>query len=313
MSPAREAFDHPIFGTRYRIWTKPLTEFRETIQKWLFAGISGAWSWGTSRAGKTEGIGMLTGHLLTRTGEAIKVLTANAKSVSRSTESKFWESFLLAFRLPYPERGNAMNKYGRVLSYIVEAAAENRERRVVLAINEAHKLNDDLYERLLDLANDLTDTYHIALFVLLSGPPVFKAKVSRYKSEPGYQHFNGRFFVRGARFYGLRSRSDVADALSQYDTTLIYPEGSHVSYTQHFLKQYDKGFRLASLSDLIWARFAFWRKQNQVEDWPMQHFTTMVNNLLVDFLPEEELSGIDETLIDEAIRSSALGPDVDCE
>lgn len=121
-----------------------------------------------------------------------------------------------------------------------------------------------------------------------------------------YAHIHGRFFLHRLTFRGLRSEQEVRHCLAQYDS-MRYPPESGRTYVEEFLPDAVKsGFRLASVSGLLWRTFREHQKRLRLDSWGMQSFTITANSLLTDFLPRYGIDRLSEEMVEEALRLSGL-------
>jgi len=128
-------------------------------------------------------------------------------------------------------------------------------------------------------------------------------------NDDSHSHIRGRFFTLSTNFYGLKSEKDVKDCLKQYDT-LRFPLEAGPTYTEYFLyNDFIKGWRLASISRLMWKVFREYKRKYKLTTWGMQYFIVATNILLTDFLPHYGVDSVSEQMVNVAIELSGLVAD----
>src|SRR4030067_724650 len=85
---------------------------------------------------------------------------------------------------------------------------------------------------LLGLQNDLdNEGYRLSVFSIGSHHIHYQPN---YLARTGNAHIVARFFPVDARFYGIRSVSELAYALNGYDLDSDWPPGTNTSYLKYF-------------------------------------------------------------------------------
>ncbi|GAB3686471.1 ATP-binding protein [Salinisphaera aquimarina] len=296
---------HPLYRKSYSIQTPAQTELIEEIKRWLYLGATGGFIWGIPRCGKTVAIQALERSLTTRAGQPIPVFIYNAKTFHMTTDNKHWHALLLGFGHAFASKGRAIDKYQRLIGLLAESATVNERNQVVVVVDEAQKWRRLEYEFMVDLGNDLA-LHNINLSVLLFGTTELREQ-AQHLTRDLTGHIRGRFFLREIHYRGLRSKADIAAALRQFDSVLVWPQEEPKSFTEYFLPEaYEQNFRLEDLAGYFWHVFQDERQRHGLTDWPLYYFIATVELLLLDYLPSMKPQACDVRTVAAAFAMSAV-------
>jgi len=126
-------------------------------------------------------------------------------------------------------------------------------RHVLLIIDEGQSMGALEYAVLCNIQNYLEE-HQVRLTVVAIGTQVLTYQHQAFALGDDAE-LAARFMVRSDRFRGVESVAHLRYALQGYDDS-EWPAGSGIAYTRHFLPTaFDTGFRLAGLSEALWAEF----------------------------------------------------------
>lgn len=274
---------HPIERDQYTLATKPIGEVLNTIRRWRMRKLRGGIISGRPRLGKSRAVRFLMNHIKDIFGKEIAHFRFDCATSVSKNEGGFWTDFLRDIGYGLPDAGHVHDKRHRAAEFIISEAQRMGDHRAVLFIDEAQNLRWMHYDWLIALYNELEEN-DIQLYVYLFGQEELKAQKEAFRAE-GRLQVVGRFMVQQISFRGLGSKEDLRYALSRYDDHSEYPTGSGISFTRHYFPAaFERGWRLADQTDLIWGGFMEIRTQSNIHgkpNIPMQAFTAVVDGILL--------------------------------
>lgn len=304
---AYDYYDHPVFNPRQLLLeTSAMRTLREGFHRWLWTGVTGGVITGPSRAGKTTAALAIKDQLRTRDRRSIPAHYTSIPRRDQSTVLSVFRNLCLSEDLKTRNTDRSDHLSDRYVHYILDRAAQNQCAYAVLIIDEMQRLHPRQYDAFAEIYDKLS-LFDIDLTVVFFGNDQECQNLIKVIKTPAFAHIHGRFFTQHLPFNGLTSEKQVNHCLHQYDGLRFPPDGP--TYTEYFLPdEYKRGWRLASLSRLLWSVFRDYQKTYHIRSWGMQYFAATVNILLVDFLPRLEVLECDEETIHECIRLSGLIP-----
>lgn len=239
--------EHPIETGNYLIPTPQIQELTNTIQWWLENRITGAIIYGKPRVGKTSALKLISESLF-KANYNIPCFYVSAIREIKPSESSFYTTLLKAVSHPKPNNRNKAAKRIQLLDYLILVARESQQSRLVLIIDEAQNLTEYHYDWLIGIYNEL---YHreIQMITLLIGQEQLNTQKQSFL-EMGMTQIVGRFMVDSVSFYGIKTKDEITDILSAFDSKIEFPSGSGVSYTNYYFKS---GLKLANYSDNLFT------------------------------------------------------------
>ncbi|MBE3556679.1 MAG: ATP-binding protein [Firmicutes bacterium] len=290
---------HPIETGRYRVPTRAINDLGEVLLDWIHKRSPGGIITGRPRLGKTRTVEYLTMQLPRVLGDAaIPMYKICCNKYRVPTENTFYGDILMD--LGHAEiKGTIAVRRDRICKYLIAAACASNQRRVILILDDAHRLTRLLYECLTDIHNQL-DRHEVNLTVFLVGQPELIHQKQSLLAMKAHQ-IVGRFMVHEYQFHGIRSVEDVRECLQAYDTGSEYPHGSGWSCTRYYFPtQFDRGFRLEQYAEDLWRTFQQLHSEDGLGpsvEIPMQYFALTVEYLLTEF-------GIDGKDVDRRTKSN---------
>jgi len=296
--------DHPLFNpTVFFIPTPMIDDLRARIERWLWCGASGGYIVGSARIGKSRALQFLSHHLTTRTGEALPVVRINLKGRDKKTIASVWRNMLYAIgQAPASDRELSDTMSIRVTAYFAEQSLRNKNRQIVLVVDEFQRLLirqlaafAELYDELVELG--------VHLIVVFVGNEGESEHLLEQISDHQYEHLYGRFFMQRYHWHGLRSREAVGVCLKEF-AKVKYPADTGPTLLQSFLPLLHKqDWHLTSLATPLWQIYREeYGKPLKLSSWPMQYFIATVKTLILDYLPRYGVNSPE--MIEEMIRYS---------
>jgi thymidine kinase len=273
---------HPIETGAYRVATPAIEAFCNLVQRCLRYRITGALIYGPSRIGKTRAIEYVR-LWLSVTQPKMVTYHAQAEHKPRHAEGPFFATLLQAVGHPEPDSGTNPAKRIRLINKIKEACSRAGSSVVVLFCDEAQRYDDNEYEWLRDV-HDQLDRIQIRLFTFLVGQQdLLSVKTALQQARK--TQIVARLMVEELPFFGIRHVQDVATCLDSYDQT-EHPPGSDWSFTRFYLPlAAAAGYRLADDAPLLWAAFEQLHHKHGLPkqlEIPMESFARAVEIVLKD-------------------------------
>ncbi len=304
---AVDYFDHPVFHPiELRLNTKAMEKLEENISQWIWTGCTGGLISGESRTGKTISVLDLEKQLYTRGNILIPYFYFSIPSRDIKTITSVFRGLCLQQELRETSRDRADHLADRYVHYIADKCVESNCYQAIQIVDEMQRLKAEQFNAFAELYDKLL-LLGISLTVVFVGNDPECWKLVETLEQKHYAHIHGRFFRQGYVFKGMVSKDEVKKCLEQYDT-LCFPKNGP-TYTEYFLPEaVKKGWKISSLSDVLWRIFREYQKIYDIKSWGMQYFTVTVNNLLTDYLPLNGVDDIDDEMIKACIDISGIIP-----
>lgn len=159
---------HPIEQGHYLIPTKEVLRLMGSITKIVNNRLPGMIVYGRPRIGKTSALKFAIEHLPTDLGAPLPILIANSNSYRVPSEEKFFLDLLNDFNFPFPAKRKPAEMRRQIVNLMLEKAEKSRLRRIILIMDEAHRLTEYHYNWLMDIYNEL-DRKKISMSVISVG------------------------------------------------------------------------------------------------------------------------------------------------
>lgn len=278
---------HPVERDDYTLATRPIIEMEIELQRWLKRKIRGGIVYGRPRLGKSRALKHVRAYSQALFGKIVTfVLDCTRYESTTSTDRAFFTDFLYDVKYGLPNSGTANEKRRRLIDFMMSEALRAGSRRVLLFIDEAQYLSEKLFTHIMYLHNALEREGFLLYTVLVGQPQLLHRK--NVMRDANKEQIIARFMAAEHEFHGIRNKTDVRYALSRYDEVGAseYPPGSGISFTAHFFPNaYQKGWRLAQLTDLVYDGFQEARVELRLaktSDIPMAPFTALVDAILLE-------------------------------
>ncbi|MDX5297716.1 MAG: ATP-binding protein [Gammaproteobacteria bacterium] len=304
-----DLYNHPVFTPLTLLLETPaMARLKNDIHRWMWTGATGAIVAGKARVGKTTAIRHLSKSLRTRGGHHVPSFFVSITRRDTATISSVFRNLCLSSDLRVTNHDRADHLSDRFVHYVCDTCLANEVMQAVLFVDEMQRLAPRQLDAFAEIYDDLA-RLGIGLLVIFIGNDPECWRLAPRASDDQYAHVYGRFFTQHSGFQGLLSKNDVQSVVKQYDN-LRYPADGP-TYTGFFLPDAVRsGWRLSSMSDMLWRGFRRHQKAYQIPSWGMQYFTATVNVLLSDYLPRVLPDAVDDDLIDQCIALSGLVPDL---
>lgn len=282
--PTVQVGTHPIELGHYLIPTKEVLRLMENLKKIVMNRLPGMIVYGRPRLGKTSAIKFAIENLPAYMAAPLPILIANSNAYKVPSEEKFFVDLLQDFKFPFTTRRKPSDLRNQIINLLLEKAEKSRLRRIILIMDEAHRLTEFHYNWLMDIYNQL-DREKISMSVISVGQEELLVRRTFFLEQKKSQII-GRFMTHEHRFFGLTSLEEMKRVLRCYDSPDIssYPENSGWSYTRYFFPEgFDKGHRLENDASTIYQQFTELRKEHGVFsdlEIPMEYFAYAVENAL---------------------------------
>lgn len=202
-----------------------------------------------------------------------------------ANEGVFFEDILKDIGHNLAFSGKANIKRDRLTRFLIEQGEKSQQHRIILFLDEAHRLHELHYGWLMDIYNEL-DCVGIHLTVILVGQNELLYQRSAFIRAKKAQII-GRFMVHEYEFTGIRNIEDLKPCLSGYDHDSEYPIGSEWSYARYFFPEaFNKGYRLEHCAEELMKIFNDLRRKaglTKPVEIPMQYLTLTVEYALRKF------------------------------
>ncbi|MGM1044519.1 MAG: AAA family ATPase [Bacillota bacterium] len=282
--PTVQIGTHPIELGHYLIPTKEVLRLMENLKKIVMNRLPGMIVYGRPRLGKTSAIKFAIENLPSYMAAPLPILIANSNSYKVPSEEKFFVDLLQDFKFPFTTRRKPSDLRNQIVNLLMEKSEKSRLRRIILIMDEAHRLTEFHFNWLMDIYNQL-DREKISMSVISVGQEELLVRRTFFLEQKKSQII-GRFMTHEHRFFGLTSLEEIKRVLRCYDSPDIssYPENSGWSYTRYFFPEgFDKGHRLENDAGTIYQQFMELRKEHGVFsdlEIPMEYFAYAVENAL---------------------------------
>ncbi|MGE7023361.1 ATP-binding protein [Solibacillus cecembensis] len=243
---------HPLIQRNYCACSRQIADAAALIYSWVEMAIPGAIIYAKPRMGKSRLIQFIQENFSLDFGKNIPIYSIEWTSHSPK-ENTFFEILLDKFNHDIPFEGRAIEKRKRLRNHIITIVSESKQNKIIIFIDEAHRLKKLEYEWLLDTYNDL-ERHGIILITFLVAEDKILRTFNELRAKKEMQII-GRFMTETYRFTGLMQINDFKFLLNEFDNNLKFPQDSDLTYTKFFFKeQYEQGFRLSNyLNQLIEA------------------------------------------------------------
>lgn len=284
--PARELIppdQHPVFRHKYTVITPMIERIYGEIVRWIRNGIPGGYVQGPSRLGKTKLRRFLALALPLQIPRVV-IYTMTAHKYDHPSENVFFADLLRATKHAMAKSGTSAQKRDRLTEGMVGAAGASGQDRIILIIDQAHRMLDLHFDWLVDLYEDLDDR-GVELFVLLIGEPSLTSMYEEFRRS-GQMQIIGRFMAGQIEFTGIRRKADLRACLDCYDQKSRFPENTDWTFSRYYLPDaFSGGWRLTNHAAAFWSAFEeVYRSAacTGAMEIPMQFFARAVDRFLLE-------------------------------
>lgn len=292
---------HPLL--RYKrplIFTRPGERLAGATRATIEMGCDALWIEGNGRVGKTFGARQLVQTDAWRPFPMYMTEFTYTKP-TKPTEGYFMTSLLTQMGQMVAASASSNVLLTRVVRTLNEQRVKRRADMIGLVFNEANRFTSEEYEHVMSIGNEFEKTTRV-FYLFINQSDAGRLGRGDTDARPP-RHIFGRYFINSHHYTGLlwdvpvadqpyQKMSDVALAFLEYDKELIWPEGSGISFTQHYApKAWANGWRLGSQIDRIRKVMDEVRAEVGLPPavtWPMLTFEKFVYMVLVRIAMEDE-------------------------
>ncbi|WP_047602719.1 ATP-binding protein [Pseudomonas putida] len=276
---------HPVCNQRYLIPTFSIGETYALVLKVIRRRDSGLVIWGHTRYGKTWAM-LYCQQCLAQDFPDFPIVIYNAKREISATKGNFYNSLLAVVgHKQWNDNVSLSKKHLRLVNFMEQAARKDSRQVFILFIDEAQRLQQQHFDWVKDIYNDLRLKGVTLLPILVGQQQLLDQKEAFLKTGVEGEAIVNRFMLYEHPFRGIREKEDFATCLGFFDST-PYPANSTWTFTKFFVPQaYDNGFRLALVKDILWDTFCDAYKELKLKskmEIPMQYFSKTIEIILRD-------------------------------
>lgn len=276
------------------LWTPEIDDLATKVAHWVRCDHPGAVVYGVQRIGKSSCCEYLV--------EAVpQILGGTTVAVKWDVEITKLKGELETIRDFLSQSGStAINSQrigilkARLFDHLIGLANSYNAPRIMIIVDEAHRLEWDHLKILLVIYNGIKARKK-ECFVLLMGEPSLKESRKTYMAKTEYLQMAGRFFFSQHEFNGIGVDS-LPELLESIDAAR--------RITEKFLDgRVPEGFRLVNFATLYKKAIENLAalESRPVPKFPMQFLRTSLNDLIYTIVEAEEPLKIDVELVQQAI------------
>jgi hypothetical protein len=290
----------------YALYTKPIDEMYQQIERWINCRITGAYIYGLSRTGKTKAVKEWFPALLRENyGDRIAVFRCIYKRQGSPSQQGFSRALARGLHHRYSETIKTQDLEWRLAHYFIIRGLRTTLKQVVLFIDEAQYLSESEFHVLCNMQNIAEDA-SVRLSVIAVGTHQLQQQRQTFIMSHNV-HLSARFLAHRSRFRGIRSAAELAHVLDGYDTMSDWPVGSGTPYTKYFFPQaYQNGFRLAHCADSLWNAYLDFAPPSSREklEVPMEYVAVPIEVLCRSHASEDPAFTVKAQTLRELVKQS---------
>lgn len=236
----------------YRLITPAMKAVADIVMDEVQHASSGNAFYGEPRCGKSQAMKYALEQVREK-HPTVTCLRATMVTRSRTSDTRFYKALADEFSLGIPNDGDGDDLRSAIVKQLLVICSETHDPRVLILLDEAHRIRPIEFSFLIDLTNRLEST-GIAPIVILNGQPELmeeREKLDKAKRKDVI----GRFMEHPFPFVGVSNHKDLNEIMNQFDDASFvqFPAGSGqcitAAYTPHL---YKKGFRFGSCAATFW-------------------------------------------------------------
>ncbi len=289
--------------------TPMLIKLHECIRQWVWCGAIGGFIIGESRAGKTFAIMALLEWILSRIGEKIPICLIIAEGRDNNTIADMMRIVVSSLELNCKTRAPAGEMSDAIIRHLRELAYMNSEHKVIMIVDNVEKFGMKQLSVFSDFYNRLFKD-GINLIVIFVADRNKSKKLIDELLQDENKNIKERFFNQVHEFYGIRTQEELNQCLKLFDSYNRNGERKKPSMTEQYMPQaYKEGWRLSSLSDLVWEAFCTkYKARLKLDSLCMVYFARFADVMLKDYLPNYDYA--DQDVMEDIIKNSFKASDI---
>lgn len=276
--------EHPIVTSQYAIFTPAVDAFVEKLGDWIDSMITGAYTYGPSRFGKSRCIRFHLKRLLEERFDGPVPLHVWSRPYVQKTPAELYGSMLDGFKHGYGgKRSNSNERLKILMEYMLSVSDQCNSNCSYLIVDEAQGITTQEWSALMALQNWLDmEGRQLAVFSVASHQMAYEFDLLARTGNP---HVAARLLVDNWKFPGIQSVEELAFILNGYDEDSMWPAQTGCSYLAHFSpKEFDRGRRLSTIAPVLWECLVALLPHGLDFEWnfPMKHVALAVEDTLIE-------------------------------
>ncbi|MNE08157.1 hypothetical protein D3C80_1008030 [compost metagenome] len=266
---------HPALKTYFRLNTPVLKEVVKQVFFEIAMQKTGVIFQGSSRIGKTRCSKALSEEVGAKFKDVLVVRLIAVARENAKHRSTIIHQLIEQERIPVKPRDSSIVRFNLLVDRIKNKMEEMGKTHFVLIIDELQRFASADFYQLADLMNVL-DSIEIKMTVVSFAMPEIVDLVNDLKSVEQLQII-ARFMSDVRDMSGVNSEQNLFQILKLYDSDMVYPAGSGITYTRSFFPEaFARGWRISSIAPQFWAEMNKKASGCYVGNLPMEHVTRVV-------------------------------------
>lgn len=255
------------------VWTPEINSLATAVAHWVRCDHPGAVVYGIQRIGKSDAATYLETAVPLILGGSTIAIKWSVEIANMKGETECIRDFLSQSG----SKNISASKVGilkqRLYDHLIALADAHGADRIMLIVDEAHKLEWGHLKILMVIYNGLVDRKK-QCFLMLVGEPSLEGKRDQFLAEIESLQMGGRFFFSEYQFHGIHV-NDLEELLESID------EDRDIT-AKHMSGFFPEGFRLVDLAPLYRDAIIEIAADigSLVPRFPMQYLRTTLNDLI---------------------------------
>lgn len=271
----------------YAIQTPMIKELHAVLKQWILCDFSGGLISGYARIGKSWAVRQISDYILDHDGNHIPIYRVRYGLRDKKTIRGVYHRIAFSLGLALGKRPTADELLSQMLLFFADSSKSNRNRKVVLIVDEAQELNIDQLFVFVELCNELEELEVRMSVFFIANTDRFEPVAEELLQEVN-RFIRERYFNYIHEFHGIRSVDDLRTCLTCYDESPMSPPEDERTWLQYYCpKAFAAGFRLDYMADELWS---IWNSEYAnrfgYESWGMTYFNRTLSIILRDYFPE---------------------------
>ncbi|MYM22150.1 hypothetical protein GTP46_05770 [Duganella sp. FT135W] len=251
-SESDKKYRFPIAKRDYMVVTPMMLELFEIVSNDVNNMETGICVWSTSRFGKTTAKEYVINELK-RKNKSLTTIDISMGTIARDSAANFFMYFERAGLISLDDEQSTGDYVSDISRRLLVITSQRQEPRVLITIDEAHKMTGKRYFFLMDLTNELERLGMAPIVFSIGQPEILELRsnfVSKKKKE-----IVGRFLEDPIALLGVSCEDSFRQVLECYDNhnKMEFPRGSGICITAVFaFNQYRSGLRLENFAKAAW-------------------------------------------------------------
>jgi hypothetical protein len=289
-----------VFGSAL-CWTPEIDKLMAKVMDWMRMDTPGAHVCGPMRAGKTRACKYIT-RAMPLSGTVALHWTIPREPPDR--EADCLRSFMAQSGCFSTSALQSSTLRLRLVNHLHNLAASRQARRILIAVDEANRLNEVHYGWLMSIFNEI-ELRPLKPFFLLVGEPSLHDALARFKANANGGVL-GRFFSKYHVLYNIAA-DDLQDTLAAFE---VADKDAGLGPRAFVSRAYEEGFTLESLAPAFRTAISVLERKHAVAfpvGLPMQNLRSAVVWILLRIHRKEvQANRVSAADVVEALEESGL-------